>query len=66
MSARDYTKQEFENVVTKHLPKEGKDALSPFMKFWKISNDILRSRQQHEMLYGEARNYWDELMNWKA
>lgn len=33
---------------------------SPFMRFWKTTNDILRSRNLPEMLYGEARDWWKQ------
>lgn len=31
---------------------------SPFMRFWKLLNDIMRSREQPELLYGEAKDWW--------
>lgn len=29
---------------------------TPFMKFWKVTNDILKSHGLPQMLYGEARD----------
>ena len=31
-----------------------------FLLFWKSVNDILRSRSLPEMLYGEARDWYNE------
>lgn len=31
-----------------------------FLTFWKIANDILAARGQSEMLYGEARGYYND------
>ena len=33
---------------------------TPFLKFWKTTNDILRSRGQPDMLFGEARGWWKQ------
>jgi hypothetical protein len=30
-----------------------------FVQFWKLINDILRSRGLPDMLYGEARDWWN-------
>lgn len=34
------------------------DRDSPFMEFWKLLNDLMRSQGQPELLYGEARGWW--------
>ena len=31
-----------------------------FMRFWSTTNQILRSREQPEMLYSEARSWWNQ------
>ncbi len=36
------------------------DRDSPFMSFWKLLNDLMRSREQPELLYGEAKGWWAE------
>jgi hypothetical protein len=36
-------------------------AVSNFMSFWKTVNALLAERNQPEMLYGEARNWFDGL-----
>ncbi len=37
------------------------DEGSPFMNFWKLLNDLMRSREQPELLYGEAKDWWAQL-----
>lgn len=37
-----------------------------FLTFWKTLNDVLRSRGQPEMLYGEARGWFADYRGWAA
>ena len=34
--------------------------LSPFMAFWQSMNAVLKSRGLPDMLYGEARGFWED------
>ena len=34
---------------------------TPFMNWWKLTNQILRDHGLPEMRYGEARGYYNEL-----
>ena len=36
------------------------DKGAAFMRFWKSVNDILKSRNLPDMLYGEARDWYNE------
>ena len=33
---------------------------TPFMRFWKTTNDVLKSRGVPEMFYGEARDTFEQ------
>ena len=35
-----------------------------FMRFWKTVNDILASYGQPQMLYGQARLWWQQHQGW--
>lgn len=32
-----------------------------FLEWWRVTNRMLESRGQDEMLYGEARDWWNRL-----
>ncbi len=41
-------------------PTDGPDRSTPFLHFWKTLNEILKSRDGPEMLYGEAHDWWEQ------
>ena len=50
------TQLRYEQTFTGHAADKG----SEFMRFWKTVNDILKSRNLPEMLYGEAKDWHNE------
>jgi hypothetical protein len=51
------------NLKTRHettLAGYPADKGSEFMRFWKTVNDVLKSRNLPQMLYGEARDWYHE------
>ena len=45
-----------EQTLSGHTADKG----SEFMRFWKTINDVLKSRNLPDMLYGEARDWYHE------
>lgn len=37
-----------------------------FMEWWRITNRLLKSRGEDELLYGEARGWWNDLVEAQA
>lgn len=40
--------------------------MTPFLKFWNTMNQILQSHGLPEMLYGEARDWWQQHVGWEG
>jgi hypothetical protein len=39
---------------------------TPFMNFWNTLNQVLRSRGLPDLLYGDAKGYWNDYKGWGA
>ncbi len=39
--------------------------MTPFLKFWNTVNEVLKSHGLPEMLYGEARGWWQQHCGWE-
>ncbi len=50
--------QDIDNILDPLVPKFPTD--TPFMKFWKTMNALLRSRGLEEMKFGEAHGWWQD------
>lgn len=48
-------------MLTPNTQQANPKTNTDFMQFWSVINQILRSHDLPEMLYGEARDYFYEL-----